>query len=899
LISGGAAMAWVLIAGGFGAFEVCRITREQSLNRLMAETAAAAQRIAQAPPDSELIDAALGALARQGSIRSVTLRDGARSRTLASDKAPVRDGWLDETFKANWTLSVQARARQPALLTVQADLKSETLGALDTYAALLWGLASIGVMAGGALYGVLVRRLERPIRALARDLSRMRDQRSVNARVDRATTADFECLLSEINAILDDREKSDTSLRAYKMDFERRVLERTRELDVALALAQDATRRAQDASRSKSEFLAKMSHEIRTPLNGVLGMADLLQHSASLDERQRRYAVVIHQSGTALMQLINDLLDFSKIEAGKLELAKVRFCIRDMVEDSLEIFAERAQSKNLELISDISDDLDTTVFADSLRLRQVILNLVGNAVKFTDRGDITVRVHCEPGIESSVFHFAVADTGIGIAAADQQDIFDAFVQADASPSRRYGGTGLGLAISRQLVTHMGGTLTVSSTEGVGSTFTMSVPLAVDRTAARPKSNSKLVATRALIIEKSATARRMLRQHLRSWGAQTTELESAVSALEKLRNAFSGEFDIIFLDACLPDKDAFVLVPAIRAIPEFAETPILIMHTGSNGPPPEAQDLKGTIGWQSKPIRGFQLRATMEQLLGLGADNVKLAAVTQGNPPILNQLGALRVLVVEDNSVNREVALATLLSLGVEAHTANNGQEALSLLARESFDAVLMDCQMPDLDGYETTKRFREWEAENARNRTPVIALTANALQGDEERCLAAGMDQYVGKPFTREELREALAFWPKAAERVVQQAEETGEVLDARTLSRIRELSNTGSRDLMSRLVSFYESNSRLLVGKLAVAVEAAEFKEVIRSAHALKSSSANVGALTLSRTSAALEAAARDAELGLAHRTLHRLLVEHEQVLRALHDHEATPEQVAERSAA
>jgi CheY-like chemotaxis protein/HPt (histidine-containing phosphotransfer) domain-containing protein/anti-sigma regulatory factor (Ser/Thr protein kinase) len=599
------------------------------------------------------------------------------------------------------------------------------------------------------------------------------------------------------------------------------------------------------------------------------------------------------------MQLINDLLDFSKIEAGKLELAKVRFSIRDMVEDSLEIFAERAQSKNLELISDISDDLDTTVFADSLRLRQVVLNLVGNAVKFTDRGDITVRVHCDPGIESSVFHFAVADTGIGIAAADQQDIFDAFVQADASPSRRYGGTGLGLAISRQLVTHMGGTLTVSSTEGEGSTFTMSVPLAVDRTAPRPKSNSKLVATRALIIEKSATARRMLRQHLRSWGAQTTELESADSALEKLRNAFSGEFDIILLDARLPDKDAFFLVPAIRAIPEFAETPIVIMHTGSNGPPPEAQNLKGTIGWQSKPIRGFQLRATMEQLLGLGADNVKRAAVTQGNAATLNQLGALRVLVVEDNSVNREVALATLLSLGVEVHTANGGQEALSLLARESFDAVLMDCQMPDLDGYETTKRFREWEAENARNRTPVIALTANALQGDEERCLAAGMDQYVGKPFTREELREALAFWPKAADRVVQHAEETGEVLDARTLNRIRELSSTGSRDLMSRIVSFYESNSRLLVGKLAVAVEAAEFKEVIRFAHALKSSSANVGALTLSRTSAALEVAARDAELGLAHRTLHRLLVEHEQVLRALHDHEASPEQVAERSAA
>ena len=219
----------------------------------------------------------------------------------------------------------------------------------------------------------------------------------VSVRVDRATTADFEFLLSEIDAILDDREKSETSLRAYKMDFERRVLERTRELDGALALAQDATRRAQDASRAKSDFLAKMSHEIRTPLNGVLGMADLLQHSASLDERQRRYAVVIHQSGTALMQLINDLLDFSKIEAGKLELAKVRFCIRDMVEDSLEIFAERAQSKNLELISDISDDLDTTVFADSLRVRQVILNLVGNAVKFTDRGDITVRVECEPG----------------------------------------------------------------------------------------------------------------------------------------------------------------------------------------------------------------------------------------------------------------------------------------------------------------------------------------------------------------------------------------------------------------------------------------------------------------------------------------------------------------------
>jgi signal transduction histidine kinase/DNA-binding response OmpR family regulator len=798
-----------------------------------------------------------------------------------------------------WLVAATAVCMYFAPHAVWRDARGLSVSQSSTIAAavaslppLLLAFAGVGALFGLILYWVLSVRVWKPAGRLAQSIREARETEDSSPRIEMSGRDEFAALVEAINAVLEDSAKSRRNLQAFKMEFERQLLERTRQLDAALAHERQATQRAQSASHAKSDFLAKMSHEIRTPLNGVLGMADLLQHSQTLDDRQRRYAVVIHQSGRALLQLINDLLDFSKIEAGKLELAKERFSLREMVEDSLEIFAERAQSKGLELICDIPVEIDTVVFADSLRLRQVILNLLSNAVKFTHEGDITVSVRTDPGIESSTFTFEIADTGIGIDPAHRETIFDAFVQADASTSRRYGGTGLGLAISRELVELMGGTIDVRSEPGSGSTFQVCVPLAIDRTAAREKPSSMLATMPVLIVEKNPAARRMLRQHLKSWGAATSELTSADALLDRLRHAFSGEFELLILDGHLPDTTPSALVAAIRKIPEFIEAPIIMMHTGTGEPPAEAAAMIGRVVWQSKPIRRSQFENTLKRLLGLeGAEQTRrlprpAAAELSDRENERASGGVRRVLVVEDNPVNREVARAMLHTLAVHADVACNGKEALEMLSRTSYDAVLMDCQMSDLDGYETTQLYRRWELEHGRSRTPVIALTANALSGDVERCMAAGMDRYISKPVTLEDLRTVLDLHRPTPE--VSVAEQSSEVLDPKTIARIRTLSATGTPGLIKRLNDIYESSSSTLVENLRVSGEASNAAAVRKAAHSLKSSSANVGALGLAATCAELEIAAGDERADHVRSLIERLVSEHESVLRALRDTES-----------
>jgi two-component system, sensor histidine kinase and response regulator len=772
-----------------------------------------------------------------------------------------------------------------------ADWRSSTISAaFVSLRPLLFAFAGVGVLFGLILYWVLAVRVWKPAGRLAKDIRHTVDAEDSIALIDLSGRDEFGALVEAINAVLEDHAKNRRNLRAFKMEFERQLLERTRQLEAALTHEREATERAQSVSHAKSHFLAKMSHEIRTPLNGVLGMADLLQHSQTLDDRQRRYAVVIHQSGKALLQLINDLLDLSKIEAGKLELAKERFSIREMVEDSLEIFGERAQSKGLELICDIPIEIDAVVFADCLRLRQVILNLLGNAVKFTQHGDITISVRTDPGIETSAYTFEIADTGIGIDPAQRDMIFNAFVQADPSTSRRYGGTGLGLAISKELVELMGGTIDVRSEPGNGSTFQICVPLAVDRTAAREKSSSMLATTPVLVVERNPAARRMLRQHLKSWGATTVELTSAAALLKRLRHAFSGEFEVLIIDGHLPDSRPSALVAAIREIPEFIETPIVIMHTGTE-PPAEAAEMIGRVVWQSKPIRRSQFETTLKRLLGLerGEQTGPLQQLSASELPNRENVlarGGLRVLVVEDNPVNREVARAMLKTLGMQAEIVCGGKEALEKLFETSYDAVLMDCQMPDLDGYETTERFRRWELEQGRSRTPVIALTAYALSGDVERCLAVGMDQYISKPVTLESLRAVLDLHRAAAGGAAKAP--TSEVLDPKTIARIRTLSATGTPDLIKRLNDIYESSSCALLENLRASSQASNGAAVRRAAHSLKSSSANVGALALAATCGELEIAAGEERGDQVRSLVDRLVGEHESVLRALRDTES-----------
>jgi len=896
LIAGGLMATGLLAISAIYASLQARQTWHDANARVVTETRAAAEAIAARPHSRTSIEHALETLHNDSAVRAVLVQDaghspaGANEPGKGSDSAPAhRDGWLSELTRTEIEAPLTTGKGTVGTLHVEADFGGDIDAALSACRGFLLGCSAIAGLLATAMVWLLESQLRKPVVRLIGDLRAMRTSGDFSSRPAQPRNDELGALLGEINALLGEHEGSERSLRAYKTEFERRVLERTRQLDQAVSEAREATKRAEEASRAKGDFLAHMSHEIRTPLNGVLGMAELLQHSPTLDERQRRYAVVIHQSGKALLQLINDILDFSKIEAGKLELTKERFCVREMVEDALEILAERAQSKGLELICDIPVEFDTMVYGDGPRLRQIIINLVSNAVKFTETGDVTISVKAEPGIETTLFSFEVTDTGIGIDAANCAAIFDAFVQADASTSRRYGGTGLGLAISKQLIELMGGTIGVRSTLGMGSTFHFSLPLAVDRTAKREKASSMLATTRVLIVEKNDAARRMLKQHLKSWGAVVTELSSAEEALRRLRKAFSGEFEVLLIDARLPGTTPTETVAAVRDTAEFADTPILMMHTGSGEPPAESRDMQGPLAWQSKPIRRSQLQSALERLVGRSPRKVteprRTAARAAGSSAAaLPGSRPRHVLLVEDNPVNREVARAMLQTLEVQVHTACNGKEALEKLAAARYDVVLMDCQMPDIDGYETTRRYREWERLQGRPRTPVVALTANALKGDAEKCLAAGMDHYVSKPFTIAQLYTVLETCAHAA--TESSGEPTAQVLDAKTLGRIQDLSAGGASDLFARLAGLYEVSSSELVETLRRAAASDDLGAMSRAAHALKSSSANVGATTLTATCHEVERAARENRTEAAKALVKRLIGEHREVLRALKQH-------------
>jgi signal transduction histidine kinase/CheY-like chemotaxis protein len=566
-------------------------------------------------------------------------------------------------------------------------------------------------------------------------------------------------LIGYVNKMLGELEKRDTDLRAYQNELESRVRERTLRLDAAVVDAKETVEKAEAASRAKSEFLARMSHEIRTPMNAVLGMTQLLRHATTLDDRQRRYADVIHQSGTSLLGIINDILDFSKIEAGKLELDMAPFSLREVVEDAVDILAEKAHSKGLELLCDIPADVETAVYGDGQRLRQIIINLVGNAVKFTERGEVRVIVrHKALDKQRSTFRIEVVDTGVGIKPESCASIFESFAQEDNSITRKHGGTGLGLAICRQLVELMGGEMGVKSTPGEGSTFHFTVALMNDNATVRGLRPAVLKGTRVLIVDDNTRTRQIVAGHLKSWGVTVTEAKSGPIALQLLDLCKPEGVDALLIDGQMPNQDGFALAKDIRCLPGFEDIPILMMATILAVPGAD-EKLEGPTAWISKPVRRSQLHSSLVALFTSQPATAATGAsktMSKRLPVIVKSAREVsrikRALLVEDNPVNQELALAMLMELGVATVSAWSGEEALVKVAAEQFDVILMDCQMPKLDGYATTRRLRDWERRSGRERTPIVALTANALNGDASRCFEAGMDRYLSKPFTIDQL---------------------------------------------------------------------------------------------------------------------------------------------------
>jgi signal transduction histidine kinase/CheY-like chemotaxis protein/HPt (histidine-containing phosphotransfer) domain-containing protein len=647
-------------------------------------------------------------------------------------------------------------------------------------------------------------------------------------------------------------------LRRTTVELEERVEERTRQLA-------ESTEAAQSASRAKSEFLAKMSHEIRTPLNAVIGLSEIVLKT-ELDETQRHHLGTVVDSAESLLTVINDILDFSKIEAGRLELERVAFNLHDTVGDTLKSLALRAEHKNIELACFVDPHLPGIVIGDPGRLRQILVNLVGNALKFTDEGEVVVRAEAEgdvppagrsdePASGGSVairIHFSVRDTGIGIKPDQLDGLFGQFVQADSSTTRKYGGTGLGLSICRKLVDLMGGQISAESMPGEGSTFHFTARFDVSTDASEaslyPTVPRSMRGLRVLIVDDNATNREILEEVTRAKGLFPFSAESAEVALQKLRELSAAEtpVQLVLSDVHMPGKDGYTLAENIRA--EFPhDLPIILLTSaGESGDPQRCADLK-IAGRLMKPIKQSELLQVMQRTIGLEPDAVRLpeGQVSLGTERIPHT-PPLKILLVEDSRANQQVALAILNEHSHQIVTAMNGEQAVTLFDSQEFDLVLMDVQMPTMDGYQATAAIRAKEDGTGR-RTPIIAMTAHALKGDRERCLAAGMDDYVSKPIRREDLFAAIArMYASLVDRPEPSAEQTpaatsaagpealpqSDVIDWSILSEMV----AGKSDLMLEVTALYVVEIRENLAALPEAIQSENKREIRRLAHTLAS---------------------------------------------------------------
>ena len=808
---------------------------------------------------------------RQGFDRVIVLLEAGRASPSTLAKEGVRYG------DANYThfLYPILLDDEPVGTLHLVNEQRELVRRLWAFALTVLAIAAVA-LATAYIAAVKLRNIvARPVADLSAIMKTVSDHNDYTVRAVKRGNDELGALVDGFNNMLGKVQASVVERERYSERLEQEVAARTTELVTA-------KQRAEEASVAKSRFLANMSHEIRTPMNGILGMAELLV-GTPLTDRQQKFAQAIRDSGEHLLKIINDILDFSRIESGRLELETLNFNLRQALEQTVDVFVEQAARKNIELALDLPPSLPIAVRGDPSRLRQVLMNLVGNAIKFTEKGEVVLRAKSEaPSDGKAIFRFEVSDTGIGIAPKQQSRLFEAFTQADASTTRRFGGSGLGLAISKQLIQLMGGQISLTSVIGQGTTFSFGIPLALqpEPAAGTAASEKALRGLHALIVDDNSTNRQILINQLLSWGMRPEAVDNADTALSKVKQASVSKdpYKVGIFDLHMPGKDGLILTQELKADFSIPTFPLIMLTSGdSERTVREAMSL-GINQYVRKPIRQSDLYECLLEVLGFSAGAGTIHAAPSESHSVQRVFNA-RVLMAEDNYINQEVARGMFEQLGCLLEVVENGRQAVELTMAVRFDVVFMDCQMPEMDGYEATREIRRREGlRNHAPRMPIVALTAHALQGDREKCLAAGMDDYVSKPLTLDQLQAVLTrrltpqrtSTPKAEADVKFHAGLDVSHLNNPAAAGGQAVLNfdtllthcLGKTELAQRLIVKFRKQIQANMKIILESMESSAYEPLATTAHSLKGAAISMGAESISAKAAVVEQMARNGNL-------------------------------------